>query len=85
MSPKDLVKLAKACRSVGIKTYKDSDVEFTLTDELVSTRVTKRTQKAEMSAISNNLVEDAFKSDALTDEQLLFYSVANVDEIGGSN
>jgi hypothetical protein len=79
MSPKELKKLAKACREAGIRTFKNSEVEFTLSDDMVLRNVTKRLKKTELTQ-NSNVMDDAFKSDTLTDEQMLFYSVAELPE-----
>ena len=70
MTPKELIKLAAACRKAGIKHYKSADMEFTLTDDApVSNYKKKAAQYA-------NPVADDFESDELTDDQLLNWSVA---------
>lgn len=70
MSPKELVKLAAACRKAGIKHYKTADFEFTLTDEIPLSPY-----KAKKQAVVSASSEDDFESDALTDDQLLNWSV----------
>lgn len=74
LSPKELKKLAAACRAAGIKNYKTQDFEFTLTDEAPQP---KRKAKQEEPSLNNEVFKEM---DSLTEEQLLFYSVANTDE-----
>lgn len=73
MTPKDLKKLAAACRAAGITTFKNSEVEFTLGDAPLRS-YTKRTQKTEVGTVGPLTSENAFESDTLTDEQLLLWS-----------
>lgn len=79
LSPKELKKLAAACRAAGIKSYKTPDFEFTLTDEAPAPKNIKST--ANKTSNAEFIESDEYKAmDALTDEQLLFYSVASTDE-----
>ncbi len=66
---KELKKLAAACRKAGIKSYKDSNFEFTLADHLPS--VTRRSKKASRMPTA---ATGPFETDSLTDEQLLMWS-----------
>lgn len=72
MTAKELKKLVKACRQAGIKTYKGDGVEFTLSDEAPSPPI-RRSAKNSQSSTSITVDKD-FETDALTEEQLLFYS-----------
>lgn len=75
MDPKALKKLAAICRSSGIKHYKCADFEFTLTDEAPVSNYKKRLK-------TNKQVKDndtqLIQSEGLTEEDLLFYSVGNL-------
>lgn len=66
---KTLKKLADVCRKAGIKSYKDSSFEFTLTDDKPVSSYRKRPK-------SNSLIttDDEFKSDTLSNEELLMWS-----------
>lgn len=68
---KALKKLADACRKAGIKTFKGDGIEFTLTDEAPVSQY-KQTKRA--TAVPANLIEDAFTSDSLPEDALLFWS-----------
>jgi hypothetical protein len=74
MNEKDLKKLAKACRAAGIKHYKDQQVEFTLTDDYPIITRKKKSKTNDKGELLNNALE-AFKTDTLTESQLLLWSV----------
>jgi hypothetical protein len=80
MSPKELKKLADACRKAGIKCYKDSQIEFTLTDEAPVSNYKKK-QEPLKDFGSNYAVE----TDSLTEEQLLMWSVTGTDGASGES
>jgi len=69
--------LAKACRKAGIKHFKNSDMEFTLTDETPAAKrprgrsAAKVASKA-MAGLSSG--SDEIQTDGLTDEELLLWS-----------
>lgn len=68
MDPKNLKKLVKVCRELGILNYKGEGFEFTLShDAPVKAKPVKA--KADTS-------DTKFESDSLTDEQLLMWSTA---------
>ncbi len=71
MSPKELAKLAAACRKAGIRHYKTAEFEFTLTDE-----VPVSAYKKKQSATSTTPPDDKFESDELGQEALMFWSSA---------
>lgn len=73
MNPKDLKKLADACRKAGIKTYKDAEVEFTLSDEQYISNYKKSKAKSQPQPQSH--ASELFESDSLTEGQLLMWSV----------
>ncbi len=68
MSPKELEKLVKTCRKMGIKSYKGADFEFTLTDEapVKASKLKASTEKAD--------IQGEIESDSLTPDQLLMWS-----------
>lgn len=68
-SPKQLKKLADACRKAGIKSYKDADCEFTLTEDAPTKKVK---QSHNLSSIAKS--DAAFSSDTLEGDSLLFWS-----------
>ena len=75
--PKELKKLAKACREAGIKSYKADGLEFTLSDEPPAPSPYK---KRKASAIPEALSQPDNKEietdgwDSMSEEQKLFYS-----------
>lgn len=80
MTPKELKRLAEACRKAGIKHYRDaSGLEFTLTDDAPVSTYKKRSampkidSKASNSPDIDKIVDDGW--DTLSEEQKLFYSV----------
>lgn len=76
---KDLKKLAAVCRKAGItnlKVFQDGSYEFALDPTTIPQKATKRTTK-EAPVSDNSAIEI---EDALTEEQLLFYSVADTQE-----
>ena len=77
IDPKALKKIAKACREAGIKHYKCPEFEFTLTEEEPAPRA-KASEKGAAPAANGNSSD--FKSDSLSPEDLLYWSVRPVDE-----
>ncbi len=73
---KSLKKLADTCRKAGIKSYKCAEFEFTLSDEGPISNYKKKLQMSTESGQSAPATNDIFKTDTLTDEQLLFWSIA---------
>jgi hypothetical protein len=75
MSPKELKKLADACRKAGIKHYKQGDIEFTLADAPpVSDYKRAKMAKAPKPAVQ---ASNEIDSDGPTAEELLFWSAAS--------
>lgn len=74
--PKELKKLAAACRAAGIKTYKSGDLEFTLNEEAPPSPYKKRKAKSSTTASNQDdgqkVVTEGW--DDLSEEQKLFYS-----------
>lgn len=72
MDPKQITKLAAACRKAGIKHFKTADFEFTLTDEApVSAYKAAKTQAA-----PSIKPDAAFTSDELDQEALMYWSTS---------
>lgn len=69
MDPKELKKLAKACRDAGIKHYRNGDIEFTLADEAPQSPY-KQKKAASMPSTGSETIE----TDALSEEELLLWS-----------
>ena len=72
MDTKELKKLAKICRQLGISYYKDGDVEINFGSppaQPVKSRIKK---------IQEDLRPDKFDSEEPTDEELLFFSSPNI-------
>jgi len=66
-TPKELKKLADACRKAGIKHYKTPDFEFTLTDDAPVSAYKKAVASPRPS-------DEPFKTDSLSEEAMLFWS-----------
>ncbi len=80
MDLKSLKKLADMCRKAGIKTYRDSEVEFTLSEDrymVVPRR--SRSKKTETVETANSTEAPEFTSDSLTEEQLIAWSSGEVN------
>lgn len=73
---KELQKIAAVCRKAGIKHYKCANFEIILTEE--DPRPTKRSSTQSV-VNQSSLVADSIETERLTEEQLLFYSTANMD------
>ncbi len=71
-NPKDLKKLADACRKAGIKTFKSSEFEFTLSDDAPVSNYKKAKSPSPSSP------DQPFQSDSLSPEQLLNWSVMDM-------
>lgn len=75
MDIKELKQLAKACREAGIRSFKNSEVEFTLSEDAPVSNYKKR--KA-------NKVEEDIKSVLLSndpsEEDMLFWSVTEAQQ-----
>lgn len=70
---KALKKLTLACRKLGIKTFKTSEFEFTLTDDAPESNYKKSKSKIVDEPIDSR--DPVFSTDSLTPEQLLNWSV----------
>ncbi len=78
LDPKDLKKLAAACRAAGIKHYKADGVEFTLSDEAPESPYKKRkAKKSPQKDPEPGAPIDSDGWDSLTEDQKLFYSVTD--------
>jgi len=73
---KALKKLADACRKAGITHFKNEHMEFTLSPEPPASNYKKRKASKETEPV----VDSAFKSDTLTEEALLLWSVADPND-----
>lgn len=74
-TPKELKKLAAACRAAGIKSYEADGIKFTLSDEAPVSPYKKRKSKAPIDPanVDNSPIEtDGW--DNMSEEQKLFYS-----------
>lgn len=74
ISAKELKKLADACRKAGIKHYKQGDLEFTLTDDAPVSNYKKKQDKPFVDTSSHQI-----ETDSLSEEELLFWSVGDID------
>lgn len=73
---KALKKLADACRKAGITHYKCADFELTVSPDAPESNYKKRKAVKESAPI----VDDNFKSEQLTDDALLMWSVLDPTE-----
>lgn len=75
---KTLEKLAKLCRKVGIKTFRNESVEFTLSESEPIAIRKSRTEKKESPKYAE--LEQAIQERVLTEEEMLFWSSTAVGE-----
>lgn len=79
IDPKELKKLADACRKAGIKHFKNADIEFTLTEEAPVS--TYKRKKEVMLIPQGSLLQETIKNaDTLTEDELLFWSTGGDEE-----
>jgi hypothetical protein len=84
MTAKEIKKLADACRKAGIKSFKNSEVEFTLSD--LAPTVTRRRRTVISPAqenISATLSQPEVIADdtaGLSEEEILFWSSSITEE-----
>lgn len=74
-TPKELKKIAKACREAGIKVYKGDGFELTFTDEAPEPKRARNAAQAPAQQVSSP-ANEKFTTDALSEEELLFWSAA---------
>ncbi len=75
---KKLKKLADACRKAGIKSFKSPEFEFTLTDELP-----ERKPRGKAAPKPQYTQDDVKVEGALSEEDMLFWSVTNTEKLFG--
>lgn len=73
LNAKEIKKLADTCRKAGIKQFKCSDFEFTLTDETPVSSYKKRQAKIPPKDIAS--LQGEIESDSPTEDELLLWSV----------
>jgi hypothetical protein len=73
MDPKELKKLVKTCRSLGINHYKGEGFEFTLGD------APEKPKRITAKSVTNHEQPEEIESDTLTEDQLLMWSVSHSD------
>jgi len=76
MDHKDLKKLAKLCRSLGISHFKCEDFEFTLS----ASEPTKRIRTNKKNVDAGPVVGPDLMTDSITEDQLLYWSTAGVEQ-----
>lgn len=77
MSPVDLKllkKLASTCRKLGIQSFKTQSFEFTLSDDIRAVEKSSKKQFKSSSPLHSLGPDDDFKTDSLTEEELLLWS-----------
>jgi hypothetical protein len=82
MTPKELKKLADACRKAGVLHYRQGDVEFTLSPTPPS-KVVKSSPKQTASVQADEVPSDGW--DALSEEDKLFYSIGGIPVVTAGN
>lgn len=70
---KELKKLADACRKAGITSFKGGGIEITFSDNPAPTATRRR--RAASAPQETPAAEGPFKSDTLSEEELLFWSI----------
>lgn len=70
-TPKELKKIAKACREAGIKVFKGEGFELTFSDEAL-VKPTRRNAKHPEAPVTQ--ADAKFESDSLAEHELLFWS-----------
>lgn len=78
-SLKDLDKLILLCRKRGIETVKIDNIEFRLSDSLPQPK-TQPKRSSFVTEASGSSVDKILSPDALTEDQLLFYSAEGRSE-----
>jgi hypothetical protein len=78
LNPKELKKLAAACRSAGISYYKCADFEFILSDSVSPIKVPGKKSVLPTGPLSEP--EKLDDDQPLTEEQLLFWSSGGLNE-----
>lgn len=76
-SPKEIKKLADACRKAGIKHFKAEGIEFTLSDERPAVKVRAHKRDEIASDLEQVFSQDSWED--LSEEQKLFYSATNTE------
>lgn len=78
-TPKELKKLATACRKAGIKSLKCEGFEFTLADQMPETK-TARKKATQSSGDLQSVIDADFESEGLTQDQLINWSVSGLED-----
>lgn len=81
-NPKELKKLADMCRKAGIKHFKSDKFEFTLTDEVPLSQYKLNKAKTVQTPAGSAYDPATFQSDALAEDELLFWSTGVAPEQG---
>lgn len=76
MTPKDLKKLVKVCRDLGVTHYKGEGFEFTLSDSLP----VKETRKKSTSSKPDTGASD-FETDTPSYDEMLFWSAPALSSV----
>jgi hypothetical protein len=75
-TPKELKKLAAACRAAGITHFKGEGIEFTLSERAPEKKSAKKVQPTDF----GSPIDPNFTSDEMTQDQMLFWSSATLPE-----
>lgn len=76
---KNLKKLADACRKAGIKSFKNAEFEFTLSDDVPLSSYKKRMITKQPKLEDSSVPVADLITDSLTQEQLLLWSTGSAD------
>lgn len=71
---KDLKKLAEICRKAGIKSFKNAELEFTLSEEAPISNYKKRLKNNSPAIDTSSNSDTSVEVEDLTEDQLLFWS-----------
>lgn len=78
MSPKEIKKLAAACRAAGISHFKNNEVEFTLAE--ITPVAAVQQSKAILPSVLDQPEVTINNEDSLTGDELLFWSSSVSEE-----
>jgi len=75
MDLKQLKQLAILCRKYGIKSFKNEEFEFSLTDEdPIQQKKVAKPKKQRQESAPESPIEEKIEADSLSQEELMFWS-----------
>lgn len=84
-TPKELKKLASACRAAGISSFRCGELEFTLGDKPATKSVKNENKEPKKGEELKAVIDEAFEQEGLTQDQLLMWSSLPADGSSESN